>query len=191
MKNVVLFALAFVWTATAVTAQKYFTREGNISFFSDAPLEKIEANNKTATSVLDVATGQMEFAVLIKAFQFEKALMQEHFNENYMESSKYPKSTFKGKIVNLDQVNFTKDGEYIAKVKGDLTIHGVTKAVETEGAIKVSGGKISAVSSFEVAVADYNITIPAVVRDNIAKTVRIDVNINYMPLEEKASSSKK
>lgn len=174
-----LFAILMAFGLTTISAQKYFTREGKISFSSEAPVEKIEANNHSATSVLDVETGKMEFAVLIKAFQFEKALMQEHFNENYMESSKFPKAIFKGEIVDLSAVNFSKNGTYPVKVKGDMTIHGVTNALEASGSITISNGQISASSDFEVAVADYNIQIPAVVRDNIAKTVQIAVRLDY------------
>ncbi len=184
MVRIIIFLMLLIPAFTSTQAQKYFTRDGNISFFSDAPLEKIEAHNSKATSVLDVATGKMEFAVLIKAFQFEKALMQEHFNENYLESDKYPKSTFKGEITNIKSVDFSKDGEYEVNVKGELTIHGETKAIEAPGKIIVKNGNVTANSSFEVAVADFNISVPAVVRDNIAKIVRIDVSVNYEELNK-------
>ncbi len=183
MKNFVIMLAFFLIGTTALTAQKYFTREANIAFFSDTPLEKIEAQNKAATSVIDTETGKLEFAVLIKAFQFEKALMQEHFNENYMESSTYPKSTFKGQLVDATAVDFNKDGSYPVKVKGELTIHGVTKEVETQGVIDIKNGALMATARFEVQVADYGIEIPAVVRENIAKTVRIDLTANYLPLK--------
>ena len=164
-------------------AQKYFTRDGIVSFSSEAPLETIEATNHKATSVIDMETGRMEIAILVKAFQFEKALMQEHFNENYMESSKFPKALFKGTIQNLDAVNFDQDGEYEVDVTGDLTIHGVTQAVETKGTILIESGAITAQSAFTVEVSDYDIKIPAVVKDNIAKEVAIAVNFNYQLLE--------
>lgn len=184
MVKIIICLMLLMPAFTSIEAQKYFTRDGNISFFSDAPLEKIEATNSKATSVLDAASGKMEFAVLIKAFQFEKALMQEHFNENYLESDKYPKATFKGDITNIKSVDFSKDGEYEVKVKGDLTIHGETKSIESPGKIIVKNGNVTANSSFEVAVADFNISVPAVVRDNIAKTVRIDVSVNYEELNK-------
>ena len=175
MNRITFFALVLILAAgTQADAQKYFTRDGKVAFFSEAPLEKIEAHNSKATSVMDTSTGRLEFAVLIKAFQFEKSLMQEHFNENYMESDKYPKATFKGNITNMEAIDFSKDGEYTVDVAGDLTIHGETKAVKTNGTIKIVKGEISAFSSFEVQVADYKIEIPAIVRDNIAKTVKID-----------------
>ncbi len=184
MKKQFFLVLAALLVVSLASAQKYFTREGKISFFSDAPMEKIEAHNTKATSVWDTESGKMEFAVLIKAFQFEKALMQEHFNENYMESDKYPKATFKGEIADTKKVNLSKDGEYPVTVKGQMEIHGVTKELQAPGKIIVKGGAVKATSSFEVAVADYNIQIPAVVRDNIAKTVRIDVDVDYAELKK-------
>ena len=184
MHKLILITLLLVVTTTGLSAQKYFTREGKIAFYSDAPMEKIEAHNNSATAVVDAATGAMEFAVLIKAFQFEKALMQEHFNENYMESSKFPKATFKGKIADASKVNFTKDGTYPVQVQGELTIHGETKQVEAPGTITVKNGQVAAKSEFTVAVADYKIAIPAVVRENIAKEVKITVDTQLQPLKQ-------
>ncbi len=171
--------LGIFLSTNGLYSQKYFTRDGKISFLSEAPLETIEAKNSKATSVLDIESGNIEFAVLIKAFQFKKALMQEHFNENYMESSKFPKATFKGKIDNISEVDFSKDGSYEATVTGKMTIHGVTFPLSTTGTINVTGGEISAESQFVALVADYDIKIPGVVRDNIAKEVEITVDISY------------
>ena len=156
-------------------AQKYFTKGATISFFSDTPMEKIEAHSKSAVAVLDKETGQLEFSVLVKSFHFDKALMQEHFNENYMESHKFPKSTFKGKINDLSKVNFDKKGKYAVKVNGELTMHGVTQKIVNEAFIIIDDKGIQCQSEFEVAVADYNIAIPAVVREQIAKSVKIKV----------------
>ncbi len=179
MKKLFFSLIVLVFALGSADAQKYFTRSGKISFYSDAPLEKIEAVNNSATSVLDAETGKMEFAVLIKGFQFEKSLMQEHFNENYMESSKYPKALFKGKITDMDAVNFNQDGEYTVNVKGDLTIHGVTQPKEATGTFTVKDGKIAASSTFETKVADHKIEVPSVVRENIAKAVLVKVEIDY------------
>ena len=184
MTRIFFVSMILILIATNVQAQKYFTREGKVSFFSEAPLEKIEAHNSKATSVMDISSGRMEFAILIKAFQFEKALMQEHFNENYLESDKYPKATFKGNITNMDAIDFTTDGEYETIVKGELTIHGESKTIETPGKIIVKDGQISAHSSFEVTVEDYKIEIPAIVRDNIAKVVKVDIAVNYEELKK-------
>ena len=185
-KNLVITGLLLLMGLSPLMAQKYFTREGKISFFSDTPIEKIEANNNSVTSVIDIESGRMEFAVLIKAFQFEKALMQDHFNENYMESNKYPKATFKGSINNLDAIDLSKDGTYQVNVNGEMTIHGVTQPVNTEGQLMVKGGEIQSSASFKIEVADYKIEIPGVVRDNIAKEVRVDVFCDYQPLKKKS-----
>lgn len=182
MSRSIFYFLILMMITTNVTAQKYFTRDGSVSFSSDAPLEKIEAQNSKATSVIDISSGRMEFAILIKAFQFEKALMQEHFNENYMESDKYPKATFKGNITNIEEIDLGKDGDYEVNVKGELTIHGETKDIETPGKMTVKGGQISANASFEVAVSDFKIEIPSIVKDNIAKIVLINISVDYEEL---------
>jgi hypothetical protein len=180
-----LFLLLFAGIATSLSAQKYFTRNGNITFSSDTPIEKIEAVNNTATSVVDVASGRMEFAVLIKAFSFEKALMQEHFNENYMDSGKFPKATFKGVVKNMTDVELGKDGTYPVMVAGEMTIHGVSQQIETEGSFMVKDGKVSATANFLVLTQDYDIKIPAVVRDNIAKEITVMVAVDFEKLKTK------
>ena len=184
MKKILLSLIVLVFALSNLEAQKYFTREGKVSFFSNAPMEKIEAHNNSATGIVDFETGKMEFAVLIKAFQFEKALMQEHFNENYMESGKFPKATFKGEITNKNEVNFVKAGTYKVKVKGDMTIHGVTKPMEATGTLSIKEGSVALASEFEITVADYGIQIPAVVKDNIAKIVKVNLAMNCEPFNK-------
>ena len=169
--------------AAPVFSQKYFPRDGKVKFFSDASMEKIEAVNKSATAVLDAATGKMEWKVLIKGFLFEKALMQEHFNENYLESSKYPNATFKGEIANLSEVNLSKDGTYNAKVKGKMNIHGVEKDVETTGTVKVGGGTITIHSEFTVKCSDYGIKIEAQKVSNIANEIKVTVDAALAPMK--------
>lgn len=177
MRNI--FFIAMLFLAHAAFGQKYFSKTGKIIFTSQAPLEKIEAQNSSASSAIDVATGTMDWAVLIQGFQFQKALMQEHFNENYMESATYPKAKFKGKIDNIKEVNFSKDGTYNVTASGQLEIHGVTKPVTANGFITVKDGNITAKSKFSVEVADYEIEIPKLVADNIAKTVDITIEATY------------
>lgn len=179
---VFLFFLA-VLTIPAFAQDKYFTREAKVKFTSDTPMEKIEGANKATSCVLDIATGKMEWKSLIKGFKFEKALMEEHFNENYMESTKYPNATFKGEITNLNEVNFRQDGKYNAKVKGKMTMHGVTKDIEVPGTVKVSQGKIEVSSNFTVKCEDYNIAIPALVKDNIAKEIKVLVSGVLAPMK--------
>lgn len=180
MKNLIIIVLLL--SAQLAIGQKYYSKAGKISFHSDTPMEKIEAVNSTASTVLDVSTGNIEWAVLIQGFKFEKALMQEHFNENYMESTTFPKAKFKGKIDNFSSVNLKKDGDYNVDVSGQMEIHGVTKPVNAKGVITVKGGNISAKSKFSVAVADYGIVIPKVVAENIAKNVEINVQADYQPM---------
>jgi polyisoprenoid-binding protein YceI len=170
--------------SSAVFAQdKFYTKTGKINFYSKAPLEDIEAKNKTVTAVVDSKSGAIQFQVQMRGFEFEKKMMQEHFNENYVESSKYPKSEFKGTITNNSEINYTKDGTYTAKVKGKLTLHGVTKDVETTGTLKVNGGKIDANSTFNILLSDYNIKIPAVVKDKVSNNVKIVVSCLLEPLK--------
>jgi len=184
MKRFALLFSLLVIGFTQLEAQKYFTRDGKITFSSDTPIEKIEAHNQKATCVLNAADGRMEFAVLIKAFQFEKALMQEHFNENYMESGTYPKAVFKGQISDIEAVDFSKDGTYEVTVAGEMTIHGLKQPVSTAGTLVVKDGKLSAEATFEVKPEDYGIKIPSVVRKNIAEIVQVMVAVDLAPFNK-------
>lgn len=178
-KSIIIIIIALL--NINASAQTYLTRNGRITFFSKAPIENIEANNNEVTSILDIKKGEFAFIALIKSFKFKKALMEEHFNENYMESNIFPKANFKGTITDLSKVNFSTDGSYAVIVKGDLTIHGVTKNIEAPGTISISQGKISANSKFNVRVKDYNIKIPSTVVNNIAETISITVVCKYDP----------
>jgi hypothetical protein len=184
IKQIIASAWLLLVCVTTGMTQKYFTRTGNVSFYSDTPIEKIEALNKSANCVLDMTTGKLEFSVLVKGFQFEKALMQEHFNENYMESNTYPKAVFKGQIENFKKSDLSKNGKYTVSVTGDLTMHGVAKKVATEAVLEVYGDALLAKANFNVAVADYNISIPSLVKDKIAKTVKITVDAKLNPLNK-------
>ena len=184
MKKHLIITFMLIITASVSFAQeKYFTKTGKINFFSKAPLEDIEAKNKTATAVIDSKSGAVQFAVQMKGFEFEKKLMQQHFNENYIESDKYPKGEFKGTITNNSEIDYTKDGSYNAKVKGKMTIHGVTKDVETTGTVKVAGGKLDVSSTFNISLSDYNVKIPAVVKDKVSNSIKISVNCNMDPMK--------
>jgi polyisoprenoid-binding protein YceI len=162
-----------------LNAQKHMTRNGYISFFSSTPLEDIEAVNNQVASILDTETGELVFQVLMRSFRFEKKLMEEHFNENYVESEKYPKSTFSGKIINFKDIDLKEDGEYEVNVEGELTIHGVTRNIRETGIVKLENGNISASSVFIVKPEDYDIEIPNVVRENIAKEIEVKVDMKY------------
>lgn len=174
-------AFSIVLLSTAVFAQKHFTRSANISFYSDTHMEKIEATNHQVTSVVDLGKSEMVFSVLMKSFEFEKALMQEHFNEKYVESDKFPKAQFKGTFVADKPIDLSKDGEYNVTVSGTMNLHGVDKEVKTKGTFTVKGGKLAGKAEFNLKLADYKITIPGVVKDNIAEEVKITVDATYEP----------
>ena len=175
-KIILFFLLVF---AGNTYSQRYVSKTSHVWFYSHTAMEDIEAHNRQAVSILDPQTGDIQFSLLVKSFEFKVALMQEHFNENYMESSTFPKSSFKGKITNLDQIDFKKDGSYKAIVTGDITIHGVTKAISTEGTIDIVNGKITAKAKFTISPTDYNIAIPSVVENKIAKSLEITIDAGY------------
>jgi len=178
MKTKILF-LAMLALVQISQAQKLITKSGHIWFYSKTPLEEIDAHNRQAVGTLDPATGEMAFQLLIKSFEFKRALMQEHFNENYMESDKYPKASFKGKITNLDKIDFKKDGVYPAEVSGDMTIHNVTKPLSAKGTLAVKGGTVIANAKFLTTAHDWDIEIPSVVEDKIAKQIEVTVDVTY------------
>lgn len=184
MKIVPLSLMALCLTLNLSAQKFYTTKAGQTSFDAGTGLEDIKAVNKSTTSVIDPASGQIQFSLLIKGFEFKSQLMQDHFNENYMESDKFPKSTFKGKISNPEKVNFSKDGSYPVTVTGTLEIHGVKKDISATGTIKVSGESVSASSDFEITLKDYSINIPGVVEDKLSKTAKIKYSGTYAVLNK-------
>ena len=177
MKRSIVIVFTILIFSVGVNAQKYVTKNGFIRFYSDSPMEKIEANNRVVNSALDASTGDFIFKVLMKSFVFEKALMQEHFNEKYVESDKFPNSTFIGKVTNIKEVKFEKDGVYPVTVEGKLTIHGETKQVSEKGTFEIREGKISGKTKFNILLTDYKISIPGAVTNNISKTIEITVEV--------------
>jgi polyisoprenoid-binding protein YceI len=144
--NMLVFCFAIM-----AFSQTYITRNGNISFHSHTALEDVKAQNNEAVSVLDAATGNLEFKAAVKSFHFVKTAMEEHFNnDDYMASGKFPKAGFKGKISNISSVNFLKDGSYTVSVTGDLTIRDVTKSITVNGIITVKDGNVTVTSSFTI-----------------------------------------
>jgi polyisoprenoid-binding protein YceI len=152
------------------------TQNGVISFFSSTPVEDIEAINNQVSAVVNTENGELAAVLLMKAFNFEKALMQEHFNEKYVESDKFPKSVFKGKIVDFDGLEVGNDPVTVM-INGELTIHGVTNAVEVEGTISKNESVLNLSTTFNVLVADYDIKIPGAVKENIAKSIAVNVKL--------------
>ncbi|WKZ67562.1 MAG: YceI family protein [Flavobacteriales bacterium] len=178
MKNALL--LAALLPLTAAAQERYMTRTGHIDFHSSTPMEDIHADNDKVTSVWDATTGAVEFVAVIKAFAFEKALMQEHFNENYMESNTYPKATFKGRIAGVTAEQLKQAGSYPVTVEGTITIHGVEKPMKATGTVTADGkGAVRAESAFQVKPADHDIKIPGAVRKNIAESIDVKVRMDY------------
>ena len=157
---------------------KKTTTSGTISFNATTAKDaQPKAENKTVIASIDVDKGTVAFEVIVKNFSFENPMMQEHFNgATWMDSEKFPTASFKGNIANLSAINFKKDGTYAAQVKGDLTIHGVTKSVTSAGSISVVGGTVKIVSDFSVALADYGVNGPAIAAGKVAIEPKISVS---------------
>lgn len=179
MKKLIFTSLLFTVAFSSAFAQRYMTREGYVRFFSSTPMENIEATTNQASSVIDPSNGNLVFQVVMRSFGFEKALMEEHFNENYVESEKFPKATFSGVIQNLSAVNFTKDGKYEVTVVGKLNIHGVDQDRTVQGVITVSGNEVLFETEFEVVPENHGIEIPSIVRDKIASQMDVTVKAKY------------
>ncbi|HUP11376.1 MAG TPA: YceI family protein [Niastella sp.] len=181
-KGIISFCL-LLFAGASIAQNKYFTKSGVISFVSKGVIETITASHRSVTCVLDAQTGAIQFAVLMKGFEFKKALMQEHFNENYVESDKFPKAEFRGQITNNGDIAYIKDGSYVAHVKGRLTLHGQTKDVETDGKITVKSGNLALTSKFNILMSEYEIDIPGPVEQNMSDNITITVNCTLEPLK--------
>ncbi|RYY20772.1 MAG: YceI family protein [Chitinophagaceae bacterium] len=182
IKSFLLITTIMFAATVAIAQDRYYTKTATISFFSKTDLEDIEAINKIVTAVIDTKSGAVQFSVPMKAFAFEKGLMQEHFNENYVESDKFPNGTFKGTITNNQNIRYNTPGSYDAIVSGNLTIHGVTRGINTKGKITVAPGSLNVNSLFDILLSDYNISVPALVADKISKTIKINIQGKLEPL---------
>lgn len=181
MKQLLSLAVTLLLYSAAGAQDVHSCRNASLRFFSSAPLEDIEAKTSQGVSAINTKTMAVYFKVPINTFQFKKQLMQEHFNENYLESDQYPHAEFKGKI--LEAVDFTKDGSYPVTVEGNLNIHGVNKTYREKGTLTIKGGKINAGAKFNVRVADHKIKIPTLVIKNIAEVVEVSVSADYQPVK--------
>jgi hypothetical protein len=168
-----LFGIGFLFE---VQAQKFSSEKGMISFFSDAAIEDIKAENSQVGSLFNSATGELVYIAKILDFKFQKSLMREHFNEKYMETEKFPKSTFQGKVTGFTAA---ATGDQKVKAVGKLTIHGVTKNVEIPGTVEFAGSKAIVRSRFMVKLEDYNIKIPKLVWQNIAEEIEVKIDFTY------------
>ena len=178
MKKTMLLSL-FLLNLLLANAQLFTTRNGFIGFYSKTPLEDIKAENKQVYAVIDAGRNMLAFNLLVKGFSFTKSLMQDHFNENYIESDKYPNARFSGSYTG--DVDLLKNGIYNVQVQGDLTLHGVTKALNVPAPIEVKDGKLFGASDFKLIPSDYNIKIPSLVREKIAEQIDVHVSVNCNP----------
>ncbi len=179
--STIILALFVSFSASNQTSGKLVSSKSQIKFFSTTPAENIEANNTTSVSTINTETGDVVFSVPMQGFEFEKALMQKHFNgKDFLNTKEFPKAKLKGKITNLDKVDFTKDGNYEADVQGELTLKGVTKQINEKGTVVIKNNKIEVESKFNITLADYDISfVKGKPSSNIAKTVEITVQAEY------------
>ncbi len=177
--RLILSSFVFCILSSMLNAQIYLAKSSEISFFSSTPMEDIQAVNKSAKPILDVSTGDVQVKISIQGFVFPKPLMQEHFNENYLESDKYPDAVYKGKI--NEKVDYTKDGVNKVNVTGKLKMHGVEKDLAFSGTVTVSGKQVTLDSKFKIHIADYNIKVPSLVVKNIAEDVEVKMTAILEP----------
>jgi hypothetical protein len=170
----VLTFLLMILTTTLVAQVKYSTTKGEVSFASKAELELIQAKSTETQGLIDPLTNQFAFSVAIQSFKgFNSGLQRQHFNDNYMESVKYPRATFAGKII--EQLDFDKDSTYMVRAKGELDIHGQKQSRIIRSKITVKKGSLIVESDFTVPLADHNISIPRIVNQKIASEIEVSL----------------
>ena len=178
MKYICIILLSLL-NISKTDQELYTCKNTHITLFSKALIEDIKAATSSGVSVYNATTGELDFSVPISTFQFEKAFMQQHFNSDYMESDKYPRAIFKGKI--QEHIDVAKDGTYPINVTGDLTVHGITQKRTIQGTATIKNGIISMVSEFMVKCADHNIDIPQILFYHIAESIKVTVSATYNP----------
>lgn len=174
-----LLLVLVVGLQVSAYGQNLTSKNAKVRFFSSTPIEDIKAASDNGIVVLITQTGAIAFQIPIKSFEFSKGLMREHFNENYMESDKYPYAKFNGKL--NEKIDFTKDAEYNVSVTGTLLIHGVSKQRTIPGKIKVKNGNAQIITAFDVACVDHNIKIPRLVMTKIAEIIKVSVDATLNP----------
>jgi hypothetical protein len=177
MKILIITVLLFIAEDALIAQVKLFTKTASISFYSKSLVENIEARNNKAVGIWELSSGKIEFSVLMKGFEFEKALMEQHFNEDYVESDKYPKAVFKGVVENGATISLTEDKNYKVKINGLLTLHGVTKSISISADVEIKKGIVNASANLNVLLSDYNIKIPAVAVNNINNQITINLKV--------------
>lgn len=179
MKKQLLAVCVMLAVISTGHAQLYFTTSGFTGFYSKTPLEDIKAENNQVYAVVDISKKSLAFSMLLNGFVFTKELMQEHFNENYVESDKYPKATFTGAYT--DAVDVANGKEATVHVTGNMTMHGVTKSISTTATLQLTNGVLTGKAFFQLAPADFNINIPGLVKDKIAQKIDVHITVNCKP----------
>jgi hypothetical protein len=180
MLKIILIPILFAVSIGTFGQTKFISKNAYISFYSSTPLEDILGESNEAVTILNAETGEIAFQALMTTFHFKRALMEEHFNENYMESAKYPKARFNGKIEGFTK-NMLSEPVANIKVTGQLSVHGVEKTISAPATLGLENGKLVGTSKFKVTPEDYGIVIPAIVRDKIGKEFEITIKANYLP----------
>jgi hypothetical protein len=179
-KNYYLLIILLVSIGFSAKAQTvYVLKSSNIYFFAGTPIEDIEADNIKSVSFFDSKTGDIRWSIPINSFKFKNALMEEHFNENYLESEKYPKAEYVGKIMNPETYDFSKPNTFVVKVQGELTMHGIKKSKTIEVTIKNESRAFTANTKFDILLADYNIQRPQILWEKLSETVSVTSTLNY------------
>ena len=181
MKILSTFFIGLFLVSFANAQERFLTKKGMISFFSETPIENIEAQNNQVLSIVDATSGKMAIAILMKSFMFKKALMQEHFNENYVESDKYPKATFKGDVLDFDKMGAI---ETTASIKGNLTMHGVTNETTIEAVIKRKVDLIEMTGDFFINLSDFDVKIPSIVKNKISQKIKVSFRFQHKPYKK-------
>jgi polyisoprenoid-binding protein YceI len=183
MNRIFLIITIFFCSANIFAQGVFIASKGEVSFYSHAPLEDITAVNSNVNSMLNLVTGEVAFMIAMRGFKFEKALMEEHFNEKYLETDKYPHASFSGSLT--EKLPADASGRVRASARGKLVIHGVEKEITQDGEIEINGKDVTLTTSFRVAVAEFNISIPKLLFENIADTVDVNLKVNYTPFKKK------
>lgn len=182
--RLLVLSVLFAGLYTSAFAQKYITKTGTIEIFSETPLFVIDGVNKKVASILNAENGEVVASTLVRSFRFEEALVEEHFNENYLEPHKFPKSVFKGKITNFDKVDLTKNGTYDITIAGKLTIHGETNDISHPGKLIVSDEGVTAISEFEVSLKAYKVEIEKAYTKAIKDEILLKIHFDYKEYEK-------
>jgi len=177
--RLLILTIAICTMGQSMAQNTMLDRNGTASFFSEAPMEDIEAINEKVLGAIDLKKGTLAVSMLMKGFHFERSLMEEHFNENYLESDKFPKATFTGTIRDFSKLNFLKNGSFEAEVEGELEIHGVKKPLKTKVKFDVSDSKLKAATVFKIEIEKFDIEVPTLVIKNIAEIVEVKALFNF------------